>query len=117
MWKRDGIEITKIKEINLPNSLGWFYAAITEFLGFRANVDEGKIMGLAPYGRENMEIREKLSKFIKIDDESYTIDPTYIYFDKRTRSAKFTDKSVELLGEPLKSKSPIGKYYEDIVLL
>lgn len=31
-------------------SLGWFYAMVTEALGWRITCDEGKTMGLAPYG-------------------------------------------------------------------
>ena len=41
IWKGNGTNITKVKEINLPNSLGWFYSAITEFLGFKAYTGEG----------------------------------------------------------------------------
>jgi carbamoyltransferase len=39
-----------IKEINFPHSLGLLYSAITQYLGFRVNSGEYKIMGLAPYG-------------------------------------------------------------------
>ncbi len=41
----------KIKEkINFPNSLGIFYHAMTQFLGFKNYGDEYKVMGLAAYG-------------------------------------------------------------------
>lgn len=33
-----------------PHSLGFVFNAITKYLGFRRNCDEGKVMGLAPYG-------------------------------------------------------------------
>ena len=36
--------------IRLPHSLGLFYSAVTDYLGFRPWSDEGKVMGLAPYG-------------------------------------------------------------------
>lgn len=35
---------------DVPRSLGWFYGAVTEALGWRMCCDEGKVMGLAPYG-------------------------------------------------------------------
>ena len=57
IWKGVSDKITKIKEINIPNSLGWFYAAITEFLGFKSYSGEGKVMGLAPYGKKNFVIK------------------------------------------------------------
>ena len=36
--------------INFPHSLGIFDSAITQWLGFTKYGDEGKVMGLAPYG-------------------------------------------------------------------
>lgn len=114
LWKGDGNRITKLKEINLPNSLGWFYSAITEFLGFRAYTGEGKVMGLAPYGHRDEEIRQKLQKIIKIRGEDYTIDPSYIYFDKRTHSGKFTDKLVSLLGNPRKKGHEFTQFHKNV---
>ena len=38
-------------EINFPHSLGIFYTAISQWLGFVKYGDEGKVMGLAPYGK------------------------------------------------------------------
>jgi len=37
-----------------PDSLGEVYSALTWFLGFEPNADEGKTMGLAPYGRDKL---------------------------------------------------------------
>ncbi len=42
--------IHKIKEFYDPDSLGWFYGAITEYLGFEMQDGEYKVMGMAPYG-------------------------------------------------------------------
>ena len=36
-----------------PHSLGVFYQAITQYLGFPKYGDEYKVMGLAPYGRDS----------------------------------------------------------------
>jgi carbamoyltransferase len=46
-----GHRIAPLRRSYLPNSLGIFYAALTQFLGYRANADEYKVMGLAAYGR------------------------------------------------------------------
>ena len=62
IWKCKNDIITKIKEINMPNSLGWYYAAFTEYLGFKAYDGEYKLMGLASYGKKNHSINEKLNK-------------------------------------------------------
>ncbi|MDD5618073.1 MAG: carbamoyltransferase [Candidatus Omnitrophica bacterium] len=44
-------EITLLKELHFPHSLGLLYSAFTYFTGFRVNSGEYKLMGLAPYGK------------------------------------------------------------------
>lgn len=45
-----GKELTLLKEIRFPHSLGMLYSAFTYYLGFKVNDGEYKVMGLAPYG-------------------------------------------------------------------
>lgn len=52
--KKKGIQI--IRKIPAKNSLGVFYSTMTSFLGFRPNEDEYKVMGLAPYGKNNINL-------------------------------------------------------------
>jgi len=63
----NGNKIEKIKEIHVPNSLGRFYGVITETLGFRRFNDEEKVMGLACFGKPEV----NLSDVIKIGRGSY----------------------------------------------
>jgi carbamoyltransferase len=42
--------IEKIGSVLFPHSLGLFYTSISQYLGFEKYGDEGKVMGLAPYG-------------------------------------------------------------------
>ena len=46
-----GSEITMLKEIHFPHSLGLLYSAFTYYTGFKVNSGEYKVMGLAPYGK------------------------------------------------------------------
>ncbi|GGN00529.1 hypothetical protein GCM10010967_38430 [Dyadobacter beijingensis] len=46
----EGKDISILKELRFPHSLGLLYSAFTYFLGFRVNSGEYKLMGLAPYG-------------------------------------------------------------------
>lgn len=41
----------RIKQINLPNSLGLLYESVTDYLGFLHSSDEYKVMALASYGQ------------------------------------------------------------------
>lgn len=46
-----GCEIATYGRVYFPHSLGIFYQALTQYLGFPHYGDEYKVMGLAPYGR------------------------------------------------------------------
>lgn len=46
-----GTSLQLTHEQRFPHSLGLLYSAITTFLGFKANNDEYKVMGMAPYGK------------------------------------------------------------------
>src|SRR5687768_5699742 len=45
-----GHDLTVLKEIHFPHSLGLLYSAFTYYTGFKVNSGEYKVMGLAPYG-------------------------------------------------------------------
>ena len=45
-----GSQIEKLGSVLFPHSLGLFYTSVSQYLGFEKYGDEGKVMGLAPYG-------------------------------------------------------------------
>jgi carbamoyltransferase len=45
-----GKDITILRELHFPHSLGLLYSAFTQYAGFKVNSGEYKLMGLAPYG-------------------------------------------------------------------
>lgn len=65
VWKGTPSGLERIRTYEHPNSLGRFYGIITKFLGYIPNNGEGKVMGLAPYGSENAEIRHRLGSLIE----------------------------------------------------
>ena len=113
IWVANNGKIKKIKEINIPHSLGWFYAAITRFCGFRPNNGEGKTMGLAPYGKPNLKIRDFMNEMCRIKEMDYEIDPTYLFYSKRSFAKEFTDKFVERLGMPRRENEKIQQHHKD----
>lgn len=50
LWHFDGKALKFLKAYHLPHSIGTFYAAVTQFLGFMHHDEEWKVMGWAPYG-------------------------------------------------------------------
>lgn len=60
VWHASGDSLRRIRTYEVPNSLGYFFGAVTEYLGYRANNGEGKVMGLAPYGEYDKTIENAL---------------------------------------------------------
>jgi carbamoyltransferase len=59
--------------INFPHSLGIFYTAVTQWLGFTSYGDEGKVMGLAPYGRPAF--LDRLRRIVRLQrDGTFELD-------------------------------------------
>lgn len=50
--KCEGMSIKIIKRASAPDSLGHFYSAMCQFIGFDGYGEEYKVMGLAPYGED-----------------------------------------------------------------
>src|SRR5205814_6275094 len=51
MARCEGSRVEVLDRVFLPHSLGSFYTMICEFIGYNKYGDEGKVMGLAPYGK------------------------------------------------------------------
>lgn len=82
-------DITLLKEIRFPHSIGLLYSTITAYLGFSVNNSEYKVMGLSPYGNMNKKTNpyyRKLKKVIDVkEDGSYKLDMGYFvyhYYDR-----------------------------------
>jgi carbamoyltransferase len=123
-----GLEI--IKQFQLPDTLGGFYATFTEFMGFKPYQDEGKLMGLASYGKYDPNIEKKLDQFIPYNHANgdYKVNVKMRYAGKHTYGSRFTDEFVDLFGQPrpanvsaLKNGYPdlafaVQKRLEDIII-
>ena len=111
--KGSGKEITILRELQFPHSLGLLYSAFTYFLGFRVNSGEYKLMGLAPYGDPNSEDVQAYIDIIKeylVDvKEDGSIWLNQDYFNYATGLRMVHDKKWEaLFGFPKRdSESPL----------
>jgi|TARA_Y100000294_G_scaffold59293_1_gene56073 carbamoyltransferase len=75
-----GNKIKLIKEISYPNSLGILYSGFTQYVGFKVNSGEYKMMGLAPYGTPRYK-NLILDKIINVrEDGSYKLNLHYFDF-------------------------------------
>ena len=96
-----GREISFLREIHFPHSLGLLYSAFTYYCGFKVNEGEYKLMGLAPYGDEAS--AEYRAFWQKITDKLITVyeDGSFFlheeYFDYMTGLRMAADKKWEAL--------------------
>ena len=98
-------DITLLREIRFPHSLGMLYSTFTAYLGFAVNEDEYKVMGLAAHGRPTRsdEVRRLIRR---TRDGAFALDLDY--FEYQTTAARsYSSRFVELFGPPRNSYEPI----------
>jgi len=114
--------ITILKELHFPHSLGLLYSAFTYYCGFHVNSGEYKLMGLASYGNptsENTKLWKKLILDELIDlreDVSYLLNMDYFSF--ATGLSMCNEKKMKsLFGISLrKPETEILQEYMDLAL-
>jgi carbamoyltransferase len=91
-----GNELTILKELHFPHSLGLLYSAFTYYCGFKVNSGEYKVMGLAPYGEPTF-AQTILDNIIDLkQDGTFWLDQGY--FDYCTGLRMTNDKFDRLFG-------------------
>ncbi len=109
--KGDNNKIVQLEQINYPDSLGLLYSAFTQYLGFKVNSGEYKLMGLAPYG-EPKYVNLILDNLVQIyDDGSFKLNQEF--FDYRT-GLKMINKNFEKLFD-LPTKDPNENFTEKYI--
>ena len=104
-------EIINLWSSEYPNSLGLFYSALTDFLGFAVNEGEYKMMGLASFGEPKY--YDVLSKTIKFENNKLTIDPKYYDYVRRIDRSYSNLLAEELGVKPRRPDLPFEVGTED----
>lgn len=103
-----GNKISKVREIQYPHSLGFFYEEVATFLGFQRNHDEYKVMALAGYGRP---------RYYNLLRELIPLKPNGCYevnIDFRRSSLLGTQELHRALGAPRLWGAPLNERHADI---
>jgi len=116
--------IEVLKSVDFPHSLGIFYTAFTQLLGFPNYGDEYKVMGMAPYGEPKY--LEKLNDVIHLTDDGL-FKLNLKYFRKGTSGVinygedhipivapMFSNYSATQFGNPRKKDEPLLQYHKDM---
>lgn len=119
-----GNQIEVLDSVDFPHSVGLFYTAFTQLLGFPHYGDEYKVMGLAPYGEPKYV--DKLRDVLQFtDDGLFTLDLKYF------RSAKsgiisygddhipvvaplYSEALAEKFGAVRKKDEELTQYHKDL---
>jgi len=114
IFRGEGRRIERLREINIPHSLGWFYSAFTEFLGWNPNEGEVKLMGLAPFGAPDPEVEKLVGDVLQITGDGYRVDADYLFYGPRSYGKFFSDQVVERLGPPRGRGEPLTDRHRSI---
>jgi carbamoyltransferase len=120
----EGNEIEILDRVFLPHSLGSVYTMICEFIGYSQYGDEGKVMGLAPYGKETY--RDEINKIVAPKNGGFQLDLDYfkplgsnqgmqVLPDGTVKLARhFSDRMEKLFGEPRRPHTEIAQRDMDL---
>ena len=120
----EGATIRVDGRVYFPHSLGIFYQALTQFLGFPHYGDEYKVMGLAPYGRPAF--MEAMRQIVRLrPDGSYALNLRFFRHHRERVSYQWNDGAPQigdlfspaleqLLGPRRKPDDPLDDRHRDI---
>ena len=119
-----GNEILIKDKVYFPHSLGIFYQALTQYLGFPYYGDEYKVMGLAPYGEPKF-MDEMRRLVLLLDDGFFGLDLTYFRHHKENVDYEwdgvapavgklFSPELEALLGPARDKHEPLTQRHKDI---
>jgi carbamoyltransferase len=124
MARCEGNDLEILDRVFLPHSLGSFYTMICEFIGYKKYGDEGKVMGLAPYGKETY--YDQISKIIGVENGRFQLDLDYfrplgsnqgmqVLPDGTVTLARhFSNRMEKLFGDPREPHNEIAQRDMDL---
>jgi carbamoyltransferase len=119
-----GNRITVLDSVDFPHSVGLFYTAFTQLLGFPHYGDEYKVMGLAPYGEPKyVDVLKKLllfepNGFFRLNLKYFRSAKSGIisYGDDHIPvvAPLYSEYMISTFGQPRKKDEPLTQYHKDL---
>jgi len=125
LGKGTGNKINVESQVNFPHSVGAFYTAFTQYLGFNHFGDEYKLMGLSPYGSPTM-LKQVRDAVIFKNDGLFELNLDYFTHHIKgvktkimsksdpTPSRMFSDLMVSKFGPKRNENDDITQYHKDL---
>ena len=119
-----GADIKIDGRIHFPHSLGIFYQALTQYLGFLHYGDEYKVMGLAPYGEPRF-LPEMRKIVLLAAHGEFRLDTLYFRHHREKIAHQWSDGSpvfgtlytsalLDLLGPAREADAPLEQWHRDV---
>jgi carbamoyltransferase len=111
-------------QVLFPHSLGIFFSALTQWLGFPNYGDEGKVQGLAPYGEPRY--LEEMHKMVRLlPNGQFELDLKYFVHHAKgvdmtwengspTVGTLYSDEVIKILGEPRNYGNEYTQHHKDV---
>ena len=118
-----GSSFRVLERVLFPHSLGIFYTAVTQWLGFLTYGDEGKVMGLAPYGTPRFV--EEMRRVVHPRGDLFELGLDYFVHDKEGVDMSwdeqtpaigrlFSQRLEETFGPAREPDSELASLHEDV---
>ena len=118
-----GSSVRVLERVLFPHSLGLAYTAVTQWLGFPGYGDEGKTMGLAPYGTPRF--LDALRRLVRPAGDTFELGLDYFRHDKEgvdmtwdggtpELGPLFSERLEQALGPARAPDEPLTARHEDV---
>ncbi|HZT45296.1 MAG TPA: carbamoyltransferase C-terminal domain-containing protein [Gaiellaceae bacterium] len=118
-----GASLEILERVEFPHSLGVLYTAVTQWLGFPRYGDEGKVMGLAPYGTRRF--ADGLQRLVRPAGDLFELDLDYFTHHEQPMELAwrkggprvgrlFSPRLEELLGPARAPDDELTAHHEDV---
>jgi carbamoyltransferase len=112
-----------LDRVLFPHSLGIFYTAVTQWLGFPKYGDEGKVMGLAPYGEPRQ--LDRMRELVRLNGSLFELGLDYfthhregvdMTWDDQTPTIGriYSERLVEAFGAAREPGQELTALHEDV---
>ena len=97
----DGVKVERLAEVVYPHSLGLLYGTVTQFLGFRPDSDEWKVMALGSFADADNPFVEPLRDMVTVDpDGRFSLALENFEFFNQFDPRMYSDRFIERFGPP-----------------
>ena len=110
----NGKILNKLWSIDYPHSIGLFYGTFTDYLGYKPDSDEWKVMALSSFSKKKNKYDKIIDQLITKTQKGFELDLSFFdYYNFDRRKNMFSDKFVKFFGNSRKKNEKIvTKHFE-----